>query len=82
MVLAAAQDERTIDIIEIKEPSELVCGGLAGVAAIALRLIVREKGNGPPSSFITKGGANTCERALEKSEVVGVEIGDHKGTPI
>ena len=60
MVLAAAQDERTIAIIQIKKPGSLVRGGLAGVAAIALRLIVR------------KGGANTCARALEKSAGVGV----------
>ena len=68
MVLAAAQDERTIAIIQIKKPGSLVRGGLAGVAAIALRLIVREKGNGHPSSLITKGGTYTRQRGCHFSK--------------
>ena len=82
MVLAAAPHQRTIGIIQIKEAGSLVRGGLAGVAAIPLRLLVRKKGNWHPCSLITKGGTYTRKRGLEKAGVIRVYTGDHKGTPI
>jgi hypothetical protein len=61
MVLAASRDERTIGIIQIKETRQLGSRGLVGIAAIASRLIVREKCNGHLDSLIKKGGGNRTE---------------------
>jgi hypothetical protein len=66
MVLAASRYERLISVIQIKETRQLVGGGLAGIAAVAPRLVVREKCNRHPSSLIKKGEANTRQGTIEK----------------
>jgi hypothetical protein len=61
MVLAASHDERTIGVIQLKEARQLGGRGLSGIAAIAPRLVVREKRNRHLNSLIKKGGGNRTE---------------------
>jgi hypothetical protein len=80
-VLAASHHQRTIGIIQINDTRSWVRGGLSRVAAIPLRVIVREPRHWHLDSLIKKGGGNRTAYTLAHQGVLRVYKTGHKGVP-